>query len=352
MTDKPQHFRRYILDSMPVAIVTMDFNFKITSFNRKAEEMTGFPASAAVGRLCSEILRSNKCKNECPLQTVREYQESATGLEAELTNHQGETVPVRIGTTAIEDADGNFIGYLEIIEDISRFKEMEREKENFVSMVAHDMKSPMVIIGGFIKRLQKELIFKDNDKILKYLQTIDEAEHKLESLIHEFLEHSRLESNYFNLKLDDIDIADILKKIIENHRQMIEEQKIDLQCDCQVQAPINADAVYLNRALTNLLNNALKYSPRKGKIIISVREADHEIVIRFQDQGKGIDPKELPYIFDAFYQGKSKNEKSGHGLGLASVKSIVRQHGGRVTVESTPGKGSVFTVRLPRKLNE
>jgi len=78
-------------------------------------------------------------------------------------------VPVRIGTTAIEDADGNFIGYLEIIEDISRFKEMEREKKNFVSMVAHDMKSPMVIIGGFTKRLQKDPLCKDNNKIRKYL---------------------------------------------------------------------------------------------------------------------------------------------------------------------------------------
>ncbi len=352
MPDKSQHFRRYILDSMPVALVTMDFNFKITSFNRKAEEMTGFSASEAVGQLCSEILRSNKCENECPLQTVQESQEPATGLEAELTNHQGEKVPVRIGTTAIEDADGNFIGYLEIIEDISRFKEMEREKENFISMVAHDMKSPMVIIGGFIRRLQKEPICKNNDKIRKYLQAMDDAEHKLESLIHEFLEHSRLDSNYFNLKRDDIDLADILKQIIESHHQIVKEQEIDLQCYCQVQNPVNADAEFLNRAFTNLLSNALKYSPRKGKIIISARETDHEIIIRFQDQGEGIEPEDLPYIFDAFYRGESKNEKSGHGLGLASVKSIVRQHGGRVTVESTPGKGSVFTVRLPKKLKE
>ncbi|MEA3348790.1 MAG: PAS domain-containing sensor histidine kinase, partial [Pseudomonadota bacterium] len=348
MSNKSQHFRRYILDSMPVALVTMDFNFKITSFNRKAEELTGLAASDAVGQLCSEVLRSNKCENECPLKSVQKSQESATGLEAELTNHQGEKVPVRIGTTAIEDGNGNFIGYMEIIEDISRFKEMEREKNNFVSMVAHDMKSPLVIIGGFTKRLQKEPACRGNDKIRKYLEAIDDAEHKLGSLIHEFLEHSRLDSNHLNLKRNDIDLADIFKQIIKSHHQIIEEQEIDLQCDCQVQSPVNADAEYLNRALINLLSNALKYSPRKGQIIISARETDREIVIRFQDQGKGIDPEELPYIFDAFYRGKSKNEKSGHGLGLASVKSIIRQHGGWVTAESTPGKGSLFTVRLPR----
>ena len=263
MPDKSQQLRRYIFDSMPVAVVTMDFNFKITSFNRKAEELTGFPAGKAVGRLCREILRSNKCKNECPLQTVQELHGSTTGLEAELTNHQGEIVPVRIGTTAIEDAEGNFFGYLEIIEDISRFKEMEREKENFISMVVHDMKSPMVIIGGFIQRLQKEPVCKENDKLWKYLQAMDDSEKKLESLILEFLEHSRLESNHLSLQRSDINLADVLKEIIETNRQMVEEKKIDLQYDCQVRTPVHANRDSLNRALTNILNNALKYSPRK-----------------------------------------------------------------------------------------
>jgi len=216
-------------------------------------------------------------------------------------------------------------------------------------MVAHDMKSPMVIMGGFIGRLQKEPICKNDNKIWKYLQVIGDAEYKLESLVHEFLEYSRLEGDHLNLRRDDIDLADILKQVIESHRQTIEEQEVDLQFYCQVQDPVNADAEYLNRVLTNLLSNALKYSPRKGKIIINARETDHEIIIRFQDLGEGIEPEDLPYIFDAFYRGVSKNEKSGHGLGLASVKSIVRQHGGRITAESTPGKGSVFTVRLPRK---
>lgn len=348
MTDTPQQFCRYILDSLPVAMMTMDSNFKITSFNRRAEELTGCPTGEAMGRLCSEILLCNKCENDCPLQTVQEQHESAIGLEAELVNRNGETVPVRIGTAAIEDRGGNFIGYLEIIEDISRFKKMEQEKENFISMVVHDMKSPMVIIGGLIKRLKKEPTCKDNEKIRKYLRAIDDAEQKLESLIHEFLEYSRLESKHVNLARNDIDIADILKEIIETQRPLAEEQQVNLQYDSHLHTPIHADAVHLNRVFTNLLHNAIKFSPQGGVIIISAREADREVVIRFQDQGEGIDPEELPYIFDAFYRGKSDKKEEGHGLGLAAVKAIVRQHGGRVSAESTSGKGSVFTVRLPR----
>ncbi len=348
MSNIIQQIRCVNLDSVPVAMVTMDSGFRITSFNRKAEELTGFSASEAIGRLCSEILHSSKCDHDCPLQTVQNHQETATGLEAEFVNRNGESIPVRIGTTALEDDSGIFIGYLEIIEDISRSKEMEREKENFISMVAHDMKSPLIVIGCLIRRLKKAPACKDNGKIQEYLRAIDDAEQKLETLISEFLEYSHLESSHLDLALNDIDFEDTLHKIIESHRLRAEEQKVDLLCDCQSLAPINADANRLNRVLTNLLDNAIKFSPDGGKIIISAKETDREVVISFQDQGEGIDAKELPYIFDAFYRVKSEKGKSGHGLGLAAVKAIVRQHGGWVSVESTPGKGSVFTIRLPK----
>ena len=100
---------------------------------------------------------------------------------------------------------------------------------------------------------------------------------------------------------------------------------------------------------TNLLDNTIKYSSENGVVTIRVSETEREIVISFQDQGWGIDQEELPYIFDAFHRAESKKKSSGHGLGLAAVKAIVHQHGGRVSVESAPGKGSVFTVRLPKQ---
>ncbi len=348
MADKTLQFHRFILDSIPVAMVTMDSDFKITSFNQKAEELTGFTADTAVGRLCSEILHSNRCKNDCPLQTVQEHHESATGLKAKLTNRHGETIPVRIGTTAIENTEGNFIGYLEIIEDISRFQEMEREKENFISMVAHDMKSPMVIIGGLIKRLEKNPACKENKKILSYLRVMADADQKLEALIQEFLEYSRLENNSFQLTTKPVNLEKLLRQIIDSHRHLADELKIDLQCDCQLNDSIEVDGDRINRVFTNLLNNAIKYSPKGAQVSISARETDDEVVIRFQDQGIGIAPEDLPYIFDAFYRAESGIEKRGHGLGLAAVKAIIRQHDGRIAVESTLGKGSIFTVSLFR----
>lgn len=348
-TEKTQQFRSFILDSIPVAMVTMDFDFKITSFNRRAEKLTGYSAEEAVGRPCYDILQSSRCEIDCPLQTVQSSVESTTGLEAEFVNRFGEHVPVRIGVATIENEDEAFVGYLEVIEEISRQKIMEREKSNFISMVAHDMKSPLIAMGGLIRRLQKEQARKGDENLQEYLRVIGDADERLESLVREFLEYSRLESGTLKLELDETSIVDVLQKTIEAYRTQAEEKKIRLFLDCHPSAPIKVDADRLLRVFTNLLDNAIKYSAEESEITIRVMETEREIVIRFQDQGWGIDPEELPYIFDAFHRAEEKNESSGHGLGLAVVKAIVQQHGGRVTAESVPGKGSIFTVRLPKQ---
>ena len=347
-TKEKSQLRRFLLDSIPVAMVTMDYDFKITSFNNRAEELTGYPASEAIGRLCYEILHSSRCENGCPVQTVQSSKESTIGLEAEVVNRFGEHIPVRIGAAAIEDDDNNFIGYLEVIENISRQKRIEREKNNFISMIAHDMKSPLVGISGLIKSLKKEEICKTNEKLQEYLRVIGEAEERLESMVREFLEYSHLESGQIKLELVETDITNVLQQATEMQRLRAAKQKISLSSDIQPLTEIEADKNRLHRVFTNIIDNAIKYSPEQTEVTISARETDKEIVIHFQDQGWGIEPEEIPYIFDAFYRAESKEKVSGHGLGLAASSAIIRQHGGRISVESIPGKGSVFTVRLPK----
>jgi PAS domain S-box-containing protein len=115
---------RFILDSIPLAIVTMDYDFKITCFNKRAEELTGYPAHSAIGKPCHEILHSSRCENDCPLKTVLRSKESTVGLEAEIVNRFAEHIPVKIGAATIVNHDNLFIGYLEAIEDVSRQKRM------------------------------------------------------------------------------------------------------------------------------------------------------------------------------------------------------------------------------------
>lgn len=343
-----KQFHRFVLDSIPVAVVTMDYDFKITSFNTRAEELTGYSSDEAVGRPCYEILNSSRCEFDCPLQTIQEYSLSPSGLEAEMINRHGKQIPVRIGVASILNNDNDFIGYLEVIEDIFRQKRIEREKNNFINMIAHDMKSPLVGISGLIKRLKKEKICQTSEKLMEYLRVMGEADKRLELIIREFLEHSRLESDQIQLEQSEIALENILEQAIEILRIKAEDNNITLTYDCKPLTPIQADENRLHRAFTNIINNAIKYSPQQSEITISTQETDKEIVICFQDQGRGIKPDEIPYIFDAFYRSESNGGISGHGLGLAAARAIIRKHGGKISVESIPAKGSVFTVRLPK----
>lgn len=341
--------RRFILDSVPVAIVTMAYDFKITSFNDRAEELTGYSAREAIGRLCHEVFHCSRCKNGCPVQTVHRNKKSALGLEAEIVNRSDEIIPVRIGVAVLEDEENEFSGYVEVIEDISRQKKIEREKNNFLAMIVHDMKSPLFGIRGLIARLKKEKSCETNEKMQEYFRVIGAAEERLESMVQEFQEYSGLESGHVKLDLGETDIKNVLQQAAEMHRLAAEKQEIVLRYDCTSLAAIEADENRLHRVFNNIIENAIKYSPKKAEVTISASETDKEIVIHFQDQGWGIRPEEIPYIFEAFYRAESKEKIRGQGLGLAASSAIIRQHGGNISVESKPGKGSVFTVRLPKQ---
>ena len=339
---------RFVMDSIPLAMVTMDYDFKITSFNKQAEKLTGYSSDEAVGSPCYEILNSNRCEYDCPLHAVQNVSKPPSGLEGEIINRHGEHVPVRIGAASLLDEDNHFAGYLEVIEDVSREKRIQREKNNFLSMIVHDMQSPLIGIRGLLKRLKKEKICKTNEKLWEYLRVMDESETRLEATVQDFLEYSRLESGQITLKLGQIDLNKVLQRVIEMLRIRADAQDIILSYDGKPLTAFDADENHLQRVFTNIIDNAIKYSPSHSVVTISATETDKEMIIDFQDQGRGIMPEEIPYIFDAFYRSESQGKVGGYGLGLPAANTIIHQHGGRISVESRPGKGSVFTVRLPK----
>ena len=344
--NKIPHLRNLILDSIPVAIVTMDANFKITSFNNLAEHLTGFSAAEAIGKTCHEILHSSKCDTECPLQTVQEYGESSTGLEAEFINRFQEHIPVRIGTAAVENDDGSFIGYIEVIEDISREKALEREKNNFQFMVAHDMKSPLVAMQGLLRRVREHHDEMSPEKRDQYFRIISEAGEQIETQVMDFLEYSRQAMHTVKLSLEYTDLLGLIDKIIERHQEQAEEKGITIHSEYSPMKRIKIDSGQMQRVIENLLDNAIKFAQEPGDIVITIEDTDREVIIQVKDCGPGIAVEEIPFVFDAFHQHKSSS--TGHGLGLAAVRAIVQEHGGRVGVRNSSDQGAIFTVRLPK----
>lgn len=341
------HHRKLLLDSIPVAMVTMDAHFKITFFNHVAEHLTGFPATEAIGKHCYEILHSSMCDTECPLRTVQKCGKTTTGLKAEFVNRFQEHIPVRIGTTVVKNSDGSFLEYLEVIEDISREKALEREKNNFQFMVAHDMKSPLVAMQGLIRRIREHHDEMSAEKREEYFRIISEAGEQIEGQVMDFLEYSRQASRSIKIIPENINLTQLLKKLVQRHEVQAAEKALSIHLEYTPIQPIQADRRQLQRVFENLLDNSIKFADKPGEILITIAEANREVIVQVIDSGPGIAAGEIPFIFDAFHQHKSS--QTGHGLGLAAVRAIVQEHGGRVAVASSLGEGATFTVRLPGK---
>jgi len=341
-------FYKFALESLPVAVMTVDRELRITGFNSFAEEVTGYSKEETTGKHCGEILQGELCKINCPLRTVLNHQGSVVRTESTICNKSGETIPIRQHAAGLLDDDGTLIGGLEAFVDISHTKAMEREKTNLISMFAHDMKSPLITIQGCALRLLQNPGDVDEERRGKYLTIIRKEANKLEFLIDGFLEYSRLQKGKLNFNFAPTSLGKELLELYETYQTKCSQKGIQFELRNTEKLPvIKADTKYLQRVFSNLVDNALKYSQEKGLITITAQEADQSIMIRIEDRGIGIDSKNLPYIFDPFYRGYAE-KGSGYGLGLAVAKAIVDGHGGKIVVESELGKGSVFTVVLPK----
>jgi len=347
-------FYKFIIQSLPVAVVTVDSQLKITGFNPWAEGLTGYSAEEAVGRYCGEILRGGMCHSECPLRRVLNNQHRIVRIETTVRSKRGETIPVMMNTAALLDEDGKLIGGLEAFQDIRRLKALEREKANLISMFAHDMKSPLVAIQGFAGRLLTGTSDMGEEKRDKYLEIIREEAGKLEFLVDDFLELSRLQTGKLKLNFSATSLDKQLLELFEAYQPRAAQVGIEFRLENKEALPIiEADGDRLRRVFTNLLDNALKFAKKRGTVTIATEQTDQDVMIKIMDEGIGIDERELLYVFDPFHRGRDVDDREGFGLGLAAVKTIVEGHKGRVIVESELGKGSVFTVILPKgRINE
>jgi PAS domain S-box-containing protein len=346
-------FYKFVIQSLPVAVVTVNAELQITNFNPWAEKLTGYSVEEAVGRYCGDILQGGMCHVECPLKTVIERQDPTVHIETTIRNKTGKTIPVRMSTAALLDEEDSLIGGLEAFEDISELKALEREKANLMSMFAHDMKSPLIAIQGFALRLLAHTTEMAQERREKYLEIIKREAGKLDHLINDFLEFSRLQTGKLNLNLSATSLDQELLELFEAYHPRASQAGIELKLQNSGNLPlIEADAARLRRVLTNLLDNAFKFTVGEGKVTILTEQTDHDVSIKIIDEGRGIDAEDLHAVFEPFHRGRYAEETGGIGLGLAVVKAIVEAHGGRVLLESELGKGSVFTVILPKTATE
>ena len=248
---------------------------------------------------------------------------------------------------AIKWPDGRWVRY-ETAVDITESKKMERDRKNILSMFAHDMKNPVVTSGGFMARLISDKAGPLTEKQTDYIVLVNDELSKLEGLIKDFLEFSRLDSKEYSPVTRPFNIETALNKQIEAARIKADRKdiKIIFEAPEDMSKVVNADAEQIDRVIANLLDNAIKYTDPDGTVMINLLNRDKNILVQLIDTGIGISEDHIQHIFDIFY--RVTRDSKGSGLGLSIVKSIVESNGGRIWVESIHGKGCTFSFTLPK----
>lgn len=235
-------------------------------------------------------------------------------------------------------------------QDRQHYESLAHMRDRFVQMATHDLRNPLNVILGYLHLLDRlEVAPKDQELLREIQQTFRSSVQKMRQLVADILELAQIETG-LKLNPKPVQLADFLSKSLSGFALIAREKNITLQYTPPAQdVTLTVDVNALTRAIDNLVSNAVKYTPPGGQVLVTASVVDRQALIAVQDTGLGIPEKDLPHVFEAFYrvdQGEHSHEE-GSGLGLSIVKTIVEQHQGTIGVQSEPGKGSTFTIRLP-----
>jgi PAS domain S-box-containing protein len=342
-----------IIQNSADGVMILDTQCRIRVFNHALEEMTGWAADEALGQPCSRVLalrdRQGKdiCEAQCPL--LQTESEEPPYVEGDIKRPDGSVVTAGITYSPLYDKEGHLVSVIANVRDITRFREAEEMKSTFVSVISHELKSPVSIIKGYADTLRREDAQWDTDTLRQGLAVIAEESDRLNRLIDNLLDASRLQASTFKLELSYVQVDKLAEKVMEEFRVQSTEHMFTLDFPADFPA-VQGDTERLRQVLANLLSNAIKYSPRGGLIRTGGWADDDWIYVYVADEGIGIPQSEQEHIFERFYRVESplSRRTEGTGLGLYLCKEVIEAHGGKIWVQSEPGKGAKFIFKLPR----
>jgi two-component system phosphate regulon sensor histidine kinase PhoR len=262
---------------------------------------------------------------------------------------------IELHAVATKNDAGEITGALVLFHDITELKKMDQVRRDFVANVSHELRTPLSILRGYIETLL-DSPETSREELSRILRVMERHSKRLDLLAGDLLTLAQLESANPHLQLGDIDLSSFFRDVIHDLEKKLANKQFHLLVDVSPDLPpIHADPTRLQEALYNLLDNAVKYSRKRGEIRLSARKRDGEIELAVSDDGIGIAKEDLPRIFERFYRAdkaRSPDKVRGTGLGLAIVKHIAQLHGGRVEADSELGKGTTIRVLIPMRNDE
>ncbi len=342
-----------LIEQSADGVMILDSRWRITTFNRAMEQLTGWPREEALGRPCAEALAIqtaqgiNICLVDCPLQ--RRPPESNPIVDGWITARDGRRRYVQSRYAVQRGPQGEFLGAIANVRDITQQKIEEETQNTFISVISHELKTPVSIIKGYAETLGREDANWDQATLRGGLQVIVEEADRLARQIGDLLETSRLHAGGMRLEPSEWSLPPLVAQVVERFAAQVGDAfSFELRLPDDL-PPLYADYERSRTVLENLVSNAVKYSPDGGTIRIAARADGQHAIISVSDQGIGIPPIEQSKLFQRFYRvdNRLRRETQGAGLGLFLSKAIVEAQGGRIWVESQPGRGSRFSFTLP-----
>lgn len=344
-----------ILESIADGVLVAEANGNIILVNLPTCSILGMNREQLINKSVYELIGLYGSSGDKWVQTIRDWMNNMdrSKQQAALLNRlviENQIVSVHVSPVF---ANNLYFGTVSIFRDITKEVEVDRMKSEFVSTVSHELRTPMTSIKGYADLMLMGAAGRLTEPQMRYLDVIKRNAERLKMLVNDILDISRIEVGKTELKLQPLDLSQIVSGIVNEHlhgRLQDEKKNLDIQTDMAPALPlVNADPQKVIRVLTNLADNAFNYTPAGGTIKISARSNGRYVIVSVADSGIGISAENQRKIFDRFFRAEDEavQRVSGTGLGLAIVKNLVEMHGGELTLESIVGKGSTFSFSLP-----
>ena len=341
-----------IIQNSADGVMILDPQRRVEVINRALCGMIGCTAEEVIGQPCYTVLALQNamgfdiCSAEEPSDLPRE---GTLYVEGDLIRPGGSRITVGVTYSPLYDEEGRLQNIIANVVDITRFREAEEMKSTFISVISHELKTPVALIKGYAGTLRREDAHWDAETLKEGLTVIEEESDRLARLIDNLLDASRVQAGVLKLELGDVRIPELAAKVVEGFRLQTDKHRFELDFPAELPTVL-ADEERLRQVLNNLVDNAIKYSPDGGTIRVGGWADPDQVVVYVADEGVGIPAEEQEKLFQRFYRVDSslRRRTRGAGLGLFLCKAIVEAHGGRIWLRSEPGKGTTVFFSLPR----
>ena len=343
-----------ILHSIGDGVFVVDKNLSIIVYNSVAADLSGYSTEEAIGKKYSDILKfsfedSGKVNDIFINKAMQSGEVQEMANHTQITRKDGEKIAVADSAAPLKDKSGDVIGCVVVFRDVSKEREVDRAKTEFVSLASHQLRTPLSSVNWFAEMLLAGDAGKLTKQQNEFIQKIYDGNQRMVDLVNALLNVSRIELGTFSVEPEPTDIVEISKSVIEELTPQVKEKKLKIEEKYEKIPKFSADPKLVRIVLQNLLSNAVKYTPEKGKVSADISLKNNNILIEIKDSGYGIPKDQQDKIFTKLFRADNVREKEteGTGLGLYIVKSIVDNSGGSISFDSAEDKGTTFHVSLP-----